>query len=376
MRKLLLILLSIALLGACSAPDIDMTIKEKSVRVLAVSEEQHPQMLHYLGVVYSDEIKKYAFLSGGEIEKIDVEVGDTVTPNQVMATLKSEKLAISVDNASEQQRAAQLDYAKAQKNLKFLKDLLADTKALLDAGAASQQQYDQVKLQTEIAQKEMYQAAARIEQARLQSQFSADNVDDTILRSDIDGTVLEVNYESGEIVGQGYPVVMVRSDQNTIQVGVTADDLKKIEVGDTVQISLPNDQLQTAQISRIRHIPDQGSRTYTVEIKIEDDGNLLLGETVDVAFMLSEQRGIWLPISTILNDGLDYVYIVEEGRAKRVDVTLKEIYNDKVMVEGLKANDLLVVSGVKSLAPGYKVKVLEQTAPQPAETMTTGENDE
>ncbi len=376
MRKLLVMLLSIALLSACSAPKIDVTIKEKSVKVLSVIEESHPQMLYYLGVVYSDEIKKYAFLSGGEIEKINVEVGDTVTKNQIIATLKSEKLAISVDNASEQQRAAQLEYAKAQKNLNYLKDLLSDTKVLLDAGATSQQQYDQIKLQKEIAQKEVYQAAARIEQARLQSQFSEDNVDDTILRSDIDGTVLEINYETGEIVGQGYPVVLVRSNQNTIQVGVTADDLKKIALGDAVQIKLPDGRVQTAQISRIRHIPDEGSRTYTVEINVENDGSLLLGETVDVAFVLGEQSGIWLPISTILNDGLDYVYIAEEGRAKRIDVVLKDIYNDKVMVEGLKVNDLLVVSGVKSLAPGYKVKVLEQSDNMPTEVQSTGEDDE
>ncbi len=376
MKRLLAIVLTIVLLTACTAPEQAVTVKEKSVKVLSVNEEVHPEMLHYLGVVYSDEVKKYAFLSGGEIEDVAVDVGDVVTPNQVMATLKSDKLEISVDSASEQQRAAQLDYAKAKKNLTYLNDLLSDTKALLDAGATSKQQYQQVKLQRDIAQKELSQASANIQQARLKSQYSADNFNDATLRSDIDGTVLEVNYESGEIVGQGYPVVLVRSNQNVIRVGVTAEDLKKLSVGDEVQITLPNNQVQMAKISRIHHIPDEGSRTYTVEISVANDGSLLLGETVDVVFVLAEQRGIWLPISTILNDGLDYVYIVEDGRAKRVDITLQNIYDNKVMVKGLNVNDLLIVSGVQSLAPGYKIKVVEQDSALPNETETTGENDE
>ncbi len=367
-------LLFVTLLAACTNQSSGNIIKEKSVKVLSLQEESYPEALHYLGVVNSDEIKKYAFLNGGEIEKIDVEVGDNVTANQVMATLKSDKLEISVDSASEQQRSAQLNYAKAQKNLNYLNDLLADTKALLDAGAASQQQYDQVKLQRDIAQKERSQAAALIQQARLKSQYSADSVDDATLRSDIDGTVLEVNYETGEIVGQGYPVVLVRSNQNTIKVGVTAADLKRLAVGDEAQITLPNGQIKAAKISHIRHMPDEGSRTYTVEIDIADDGALLLGETVDVSFVLSEQRGIWLPISTILNDGLDYVYIVADGRAKRVDITIQLIYNDKVMVQGLKPNDQLVVSGVQSLSPGYKVKVVGDASIE--KQQTTGEDDE
>ncbi len=373
MKKILLVLLFVTLLVGCSKQSSDDLIKEKSVKVISLEEESYPEALRYLGVVNSDEIKKYAFLSGGEIETIEVEVGDTVAANQVMATLKSDKLEISVDSASEQKRAAQLDYAKAQKNLNYLNDLLADTKALLDAGAASQQQYDQVKLQRDIAQKELSQAAAVIQQARLKAQYSADNVDDATLRSDIAGTVLEVNYESGEIVGEGYPVILVRSNQNTIKVGVTAEDLKRLAVGDAAQLTLPNGQIKTAKISHIRHLPDQGSRTYTVEIDIADDGALLLGETVDVSFVLSEQRGIWLPISTILNDGLDYVYIVEDGRAKRIDITIQLIYNDKVMVQGLKPHDQLVVSGVQALSPGYKVKVVDTLTEK---QQTTGENDE
>ncbi len=376
MRIIIIALLIVALLSGCANQPVDNTIKEKSVKVLSLSAETHPEMLRYLGVVNPDEIKKYAFLSGGVIEEFFVEVGDVVTAGQVLASLQRDKLSISLDNAGEQLRAARLDYAKAQKNLNYLNDLLADTEQLLAAGATSQQQYDQVKLQRDIAQKELSQAAALTEQAKLQAQFNEDNVDDATLTSGIAGTVLALNYESGEIVAPGYPVVLVRSERSAIHVGVSAEDLKKLSVGDEAHIKLPNGEDKIAEISRINRMPDRGSRTYLVEIAFADDGQLLLGETVDVAFEISKSEGIWLPIAYILNDGLDYVYIVENDRAKRVDVSLEMIYEDKVKVGGLKPQDLLVVSGVQSLSPGYRVKIVGRQDDATEQQPKTGEDDE
>ncbi len=376
MKKLAIIGLIVLLLTACTADDSAINIKEKSVKTLALTEEVYPEQLQYLGIVQSEELKKYAFLSGGVVEQVAVAVGDVVSENQLLATLQSDKLNISVDSAAEQQRTAQLDYSKAQQSFQFYDDLLQDSAALLAAGALSQQQYDEVELKRNIAQKELSQAAALSEQARLQAEYNADNVADTNLLSDIAGTVLEVNYKVGEIVSPGYPVVLLRSNRNAIHVGVSADDIKKLAIGDLAEITLPGGNIKTAPISRIHLIPDKGSRTYTVEIALDDDGSLLLGETVDVSFTISQQSGIWLPIATILNDGLDYVYIVEDGRAKRIDINLQMIYQDKVKVSGLQVDDQLVVAGVQSLSPGYKVKVVEQVDAVPSQPNTTGADDD
>ncbi len=360
MKKLAIITLIIALLTGCTANRATVDVKEKSVKTMLLQEAVYPEQLQYLGIVHSDEIKKYAFINGGVIDQIAVAVGDRVAADQLLATLQTEKLSLSADSATAQQRAAQLDYAKAKQQYDYLQDLLADNASLLAVGAISQQQYDEVKLKRDIAQKELSQAAAHSEQARLQSEYRDDTVDDASLLSDIAGTVLAVNYEAGEVVAPGYPVIVLRGDVSTIHVGVTADDVKKLNLGGEAQLTLPNGQLKSAQISRIHMLPDSGSRTYTVEVTLSDGDDLLLGETIDVAFPIAQQRGIWLPIAIVLNDGLDYVYIVEGDRAKRVDITLQMIYRDKVMVSGLQPNDQLVVAGVQSLSPGYRVKVVEQ----------------
>ncbi len=374
MKKVLVLILSITLLAGCSTAVEKINIKEKSVTTLSLVEESYPEQLNYLGVVHSDEIKKYAFLSGGVVEEVTVAVGDSVAENQILATLQRDKLTISVDSAVEQQRAAQLDYSKAEQSFNFYDDLLKDSAELLAAGAIAQQKYDEVKLKRDIAQRELSQAAALIEQARLQAEYKSDNVDDATLLSDIAGTVLAVNYKAGEIVPQGYPVVLLRSAKSAVHVGMSASDVKKIAVGDSAQIALPNGQQKSALISRIDLMPDTGSRTYTVEIAV-DDGSLLLGETVDVIFEISRQSGIWLPIATILNDGLDYVYIVEDGRARRVDIALEMIYQDKVKVSGLAPGDQLVASGMQSLAPGYKVKVVDRVdGAAPIETTGAGDD--
>lgn len=62
-----------------------------------------------------------------------------------------------------------------------------------------------------------------------------------------------------------------------------------------------------------------------------------------------------IPISSILNDGEDYVYVVENGRAVRKNITLGDAHEDKVSVEGLKAGDKLVIEGMKEIKAGYRV---------------------
>ena len=70
-----------------------------------------------------------------------------------------------------------------------------------------------------------------------------------------------------------------------------------------------------------------------------------------------EETGIWLPVRCVLNDGEDYVFVAENGRARRKNIKLGRMLEDKVCVEGLEAGEWLITEGFKSVKDGYGVAV-------------------
>lgn len=87
---------------------------------------------------------------------------------------------------------------------------------------------------------------------------------------------------------------------------------------------------------------------------------MYLGELATVKINIGERSGIWLPLSVILNDGNDYVYVVEDGRAKREYVTVLEISDDQVLVEGTKAGEKIICEGMKLVRTGSAVSYEKQ----------------
>lgn len=88
--------------------------------------------------------------------------------------------------------------------------------------------------------------------------------------------------------------------------------------------------------------------------------DVYLGELATVKINIGERSGIWLPLSVILNDGNDYVYVVEDGRAKREYVTVLEINDDQVLVEGTKAGEKIICEGMKLVRTGSAVSYEKQ----------------
>ena len=83
----------------------------------------------------------------------------------------------------------------------------------------------------------------------------------------------------------------------------------------------------------------------------------LIGSIARVSINVDDRKGIWVPIKTIMSDGEDYVYVVENNRIVRKNVILQQIYEDKVLVNGLLSGDLLVSEGMKNVKDGYLVSI-------------------
>lgn len=332
--------------------------KIKPVEVIALARETRQTSIQYYGYVLPEYVKKYAFATGGVLESVSFQPGDSVKSGDLLAKIIPDKLNIAVSTAAEQEAQAKLQVQKAQTALDFLESAVADTKRLLALNVATQQQLDEVALKRDLAKKDLELAQGQLAQAKLQGKYQKQNRDDATMYSEIDGVVAQVLYKPGELVGTGYPVVIVKSLSNIVSVGMTAEDLRALTIGDTATAK-SGDAKWTATVIEISVLPDEKTRTYEVKYALSGADQPLIGELVSIEISGKQQEGIWLPINAILNDGLDYVYIVEEGRAIRKNIELLARVGDEVTVKGLEAGDQLVIKGSSSLSHGYKVQILE-----------------
>lgn len=361
MRRLMMLticIMGILLVSGCAQESVADIQKEKPVKVMTVAQSEEPVVLTYYGTIAPSEIKNFTFTMGGVLSAINVKQGQVVGVGDVLASLSKDKLNIAVNTAAQQLKSAQLQFEKASESHAYFQKTYDDLVLLLANGSATQKQVDDVKLQLTISAKDMDLAASQLVQAKLQGQYQRENRDDAVLVSDMDGVVASVLYKEGELVAPGYPVVVMKSKSHVVKVGFSSTDIRKINPSTTATVTI-NGKPSEATVKSIAVLPDISSQTYTVEFIIADAGESLVGELVALEISSGMVAGIWLPITAIMNDGQDYVYIVKDGRAIRVNITLEERVGDQVSVKGLEIGQQLIISGTMAISHDYPVKAVE-----------------
>lgn len=181
------------------------------------------------------------------------------------------------------------------------------------------------------------------------------------LISEMDGYVVNVEESEGAMVAPGYPVVILRSDEQIVKFGMIQNDVKRIDSVGEIDIDIIiGDKVYKGELTGINQMPDVKSRTYDVTIEILGSDQFLLGELCEVTINLEEIKGIWLPIAYVQNDGEDFVFTVNsEDRIVRKNLILAELNDAYVRVDGLEVGDRVVVVGNGFVREGQKVNLRE-----------------
>jgi RND family efflux transporter MFP subunit len=329
-----------------------------AVKVLKIEESKKPVKMQYIGTVDAKEIINYSFKVGGKLSRIFVKKGDEIAAGQLLAEIDTQDLSFQVAAAKAAMDSAAVNIKKAEDSLKYNKDLLEKMNNLYAEGAISKDQYDQIKLQVDVAEANYQQAKSQYDAAKTDYEYKSALVKDARLYAEQNGTVVDVLLEENERIGANQPIVIVRSGKQIINVGIPQQDLKNICVGAKALINV-DDENAEGIVTYIAEAPDAATRTYNAEIEVLEK-QFRLGSIAKVGVEVGEQQGIWIPMTAIFSNGEDYVYIVRGDRAFKRTVELLNVSDDKIRVEGIEAGELLVVSGMKNLNDGSKVNIVER----------------
>ena len=289
----------------------------------------------------------------------------------------AEKEALRKDMEAKQAKylLAKAEYEKAQKD--FDDGLITEEERneKYNAYVQAESEYRQAQIKYEVAVNSGTTTDREIAQIRYnaaKAQYSAEDsayeaqrmmtrqmeatIADGTMYADIDGYVVQLGSKPGEMVNPLMPAVVLGSGETVVVIGVSQNDVRDVQVGAEASIVV-NGLAFTGKVTMMDKVPDDTSRTYETTIQFPDDQNhdFFIGESAVVEIVTGEKRGIWIPINIIMNDGQDFVYVVEEGRTVKKFIKLGALSNDMVCVEGLDEHAQLIVEGMDSLKPGYRV---------------------
>lgn len=278
----------------------------------------------------------FAAESSGRIEQLMVKEGSPVRKGQVLAR---------IDN---QVSTAELERAKA--NLKVARTNMERFHKALESGGVTQKQVDDMEMAYE-------DASARLTQAQK-------NVQNTLLRSPINGVINAKYVEVGTYLSPGTKIFeIVNVSRLKLRVDVPEQQVVKLNVGQEVPVST-SVYPEITYSGKITFIASKGDQTlnYPVEIEIANVSGkeLKAGMYGTAKFdMPNQDERIYIPRAAFYAGvNSNSIYVIENGKAKMKKVVAGNVYGEKVEVkEGLQEGEVVICSGQVNLVDGTPVEI-------------------
>ena len=352
-RMALLACVALAVAGAgCSRETTAEAPPPRPVRTVIAEKGEIGQSVVLTGQILAEKETALAFRIGGRIIERSGEVGQRVTPNQLLAKLDPQ-------NELNALRSARAALSAAQGRLEQDANQFQRQQQLLDRGFTTRVLFDQ-------AQQAYRTSQAGVDDARAQLEIAEDRVGYTELRANVTGTITARGAESGEVVQPGQMVFQVARDTGWDAVfDVPAQVIRSAPADADIVITLADDPSVTAK-GRVRQVDPQAdpiTRTFKVRVTVNDPPPAMrLGATVTGRLDTSSGKGITIPASALTSiDNGPAVWVVDPAQ---LTVALKPVEvlrfdpGSVVVSGGLDGGELVVTAGVQALHPGQKVRLL------------------
>ncbi len=206
---------------------------------------------------------------------------------------------------------------------------------------------EQSAFETETAREEYENAAGKLEE------FDS-LIIEQVISAENSGVVTEVYVSKGDYLTQNMDLLSLNNyDEVTITVSVEEDDLEKVALGNTANVTLAafEDEVFTGTVTEIgdAEIDSNTNKTmYSVTVTVENTGNVLYQDmTAEVTFVTGEASEVlYVPVRAVTEeDGAAYVKVREDGGAivrKKVTAGFTDGINIEIK-EGLSEGETVLI---------------------------------
>lgn len=329
---LLPIAFSIFIVSCTSTPASDTGAKDKvcisdsMMKMITIDTAQYRNVSNELklsGEVSFDDnkvVKVFPF-SSGQVQSVNVSVGDYVKAGQVIATIKSADIAGNY-----------ADLSSASADIAIAKRQMDNAEHLFKNGISSEKEYMEAK--------ENYDKAVA-NSAKIQEQININGGG----RTSANGTYVVTAPKNGYVVERTInPGQFIRNDngQNLFTIGDTKDvwiwanvyesDIAKVKEGytaDVTTLSYP-DSVFVGKVDKVSQVLDPVTKVMKIKVVLPNEGGALKPEMfANVTITNKEgENAMSIPASSIVTEnGKSYVVLYHD----KCDLEVKEIKVMKVL---------------------------------------------
>jgi multidrug efflux pump subunit AcrA (membrane-fusion protein) len=294
---------AVSLGGGSAAPEIDQGAKIYEVRQVSYS-----QTIEASGNIEAYQAESYVFAASGKIEAILVGQGDAVATGQLLAVL---------DDDSLQYELAQIDYSISQKR-----------------SSASPRELELLEMQRDMILEEL---------------------DETQLESDFDGTVSEVYVDAGDTVSQGREILRV-IDVSAMAATVAIDEIDAPLIAEGQRVEFIFDAYPdlryngyVSSIPREARVTGNGIAVLDVELILSDpDDSIKPAFTFTAEIFVNDAEDILvIDKNAVINAGADssmgMALLYSDDTPQPVRIGIEEYDNDNYrVISGLEIGQRLL----------------------------------
>jgi RND family efflux transporter MFP subunit len=307
---------------------------------------------------------------GGRVERMLVDIADTVQRGQVVAELDNAEYIQIVAQAQADLAVAQANISEAKSAVQIAEREYKRTESLLSRGIASDSDYDKVKQDMLVKQAQLKVAEAQVQKA--QSSLAEANIrlGYTVVNAGWTGgdeyrVVAERYVDEGQTVTANSPLLLiVELDPIVGIVNVTERDYARLKPGQVATLTtdaFPGEQF-TGRIERIAPIFRKSTRQARIEMIFDNPQYRLKPGMFISARVVLEQlsEAIIVPEQALTkrNDKTGVFIVTEDGRSvvwREVEVGFRD--NGRVQVTGEGLSGRVVTLGQQMVNDGSLITI-------------------
>jgi RND family efflux transporter MFP subunit len=321
------------LLSGCSSKSVEKNNSKFEeaipVQLQELKKSESVNKIFVSGAFTTDDETLLSFKTGGVISAIYVNEGDKISKGQLLASLDVTEISAAVQQT-------QLALDKASRDFQRAQNLFNDS-------VASLEQLQNAETAKDIANRQLTTA-----------QF---NLTFSQIRAKSDGVVLRKLANTGQITGQGVPVIQTSSKGSVdwiLKATVSDQQWSEIQISDSVNISADvfDPEIQQGIVSSKSENTDPYTGSFSVSIKIRNAKklNLASGMFGKAEILTSKKKLGWvIPYEALLDgNGTEGYVFVTNDKKSAVKAPVKIVSLDKnsaVISTGLEDFKFLITSG-------------------------------
>ena len=380
---------------------------------MSVSDSGNQTILTATGYIIAAHKIEVASKVNGRVLSISVDKGDKVKAGQILVRLEDDEyqaqvtqyrgslanLTARLDELQNGSRPEEIsrdkaDVEQAKSDMENSKITLDRTKQLVGEGVLAKQALDDAQAKYDGAaahvsslqrtldlavigtrKEQIAQIRGQIEQARGALAYAQTQLDNTVIKAPVTGTILDRNVEKGEFIttgfvgdkgAKGYIVTMADLNDLQVELDIPQSDFPKLgpkQKGSITTDAYP-DKKYEGYVEQVSPEADRSKATVQVKVQVAHPDELLRPDmNATVAFYNdapantpeTKKQVVIIPATAVHNGS---VFVVFDGHAKKRSVSTGGSTSKGVMVEsGLVGGEQLIIGSEGELKDGEKVAV-------------------